>query len=246
MKYYLDLFSPETAKAFENSNKDVSGFRISRKAYINNQNIGPGDKLICYVTRIQRFVGILEVKSKSYIDNTPIFTKDYDPFILRFKVGPIVWLPLEKAIPIHEDRVWNNLSFTKNLPKDSKNWTYNVFSSPRLWPKEDCIFLEKALLEQAQTLFDYPFSDDDQKKLKTQKIRINEKKEVSVSIPDEEQEEKEQVVLSDKEQRNSILVQTKLAQIGERLGLKIWLPNSDRDDLLPRLKSGVSYAASVC
>ena len=132
MNYYIDLFSPETAKAFENSNKNVSGFRISRKTYVNNQKIGPGDKFICYVTRIRRFVGVLEVKSRPYQDNTPLFTKENDPFILRFKVEPMVWLPLEKVIPIHDDLIWNNLSFTKGLSKDSNKWTYMVFSSPRL------------------------------------------------------------------------------------------------------------------
>ena len=141
MSYYIDLFSPETATAFEKSSRDVSGFRISRKTYVENQKIGPGDKLICYVTRLQRFVGVLEIKSKPFQDDRPIFTKENDPFILRFNVAPIVWLPLEKSIPIHHDFIWNVLSFTKELSKGSNRWTFMVFSSPRLWPKDDCIFL---------------------------------------------------------------------------------------------------------
>lgn len=84
MNYFIDLFSPETAQAFELSKQDISGFRISRKTYIENQKIGPGDKFICYVTRLQRFVGILEIDSKAFIDETPLFTKENDPFVLRF------------------------------------------------------------------------------------------------------------------------------------------------------------------
>ena len=61
MNYFLDLFSPETARAFEDSKRDVSGFRISRRAYIENKKIGPGDRFICYVVRLQRFVGVLEI-----------------------------------------------------------------------------------------------------------------------------------------------------------------------------------------
>ena len=34
MKYYINLFSPNTATAFTNSNRDVTGFRISRKSYV--------------------------------------------------------------------------------------------------------------------------------------------------------------------------------------------------------------------
>ena len=64
MKYFIDLFSPETAEAFSNSDRTISGFRISRKTYIENQGIGPGDKFICYCTRIQRFIGVLVVIRK--------------------------------------------------------------------------------------------------------------------------------------------------------------------------------------
>jgi len=227
MEYYIDLFSPETAKAFEKSSKTVSGFRISRKTYVKNKKIGPGDKFICYVTKLQRFIGVLEIKSEPFQDDKPIFTKENDPFVLRFRVEPIVWLPLEKAIPIRQDFIWNNLSFTKRLNKDSNKWTFMVFSSPRSWPKEDCSFLEKVLREQAQKQTEYPFSGEDQKKLKSQKIRIS-GKEITVSIPNDEETKEIEPQPSEKEKRNSIMVQAKLAEIGEILGLKVWLPNSDR------------------
>lgn len=233
MNYFIDLFSPETARAFEQSNRDVSGFRISQKHYVEKQNIGPGDKFICYVTRIQRFVGVLEVKSKYFKDDTPIFDKENDPFMLRFNVKPIVWLPLEKAIPIDEDVIWKNLSFTRNLEKGDRSYTHMLFASPRLWPKEACIFLERTLLEQAKKLTDYPFTEDDEKKLRTTKIRISSKKEVSVSVPeDEEIEHEEQVQTSGEVKRESIKIQAKLAEIGEKLGMKIWLPRNDRVNVL--------------
>jgi hypothetical protein len=227
MNYFIDLFSPETATAFEQSKRDVSGFRISQKTYVENQKIGLGDKFICYVTRLQRFVGVLEIKSKCFTDDTPVFQEGKDPFVLRFKVEPLVWLPLKKAIPIRQDTVWNYLSFTKDLPNDSNRWTFMVFSSPRLWPKSDCKLLEKLLLEQSQKLVDYPFSEEDEKKLKSPKIRLSGKKEVAVSIPDEETNEKTEVSEIG-EERESIRVQAKLAEIGEKLGLKIWLPRNDR------------------
>jgi len=39
MNYFIDLFSPETARAFTNSNQDTSGFRISRKTYVENHEL---------------------------------------------------------------------------------------------------------------------------------------------------------------------------------------------------------------
>jgi len=239
MNYFIDLFSPETANAFSKSPQDISGFRISRKTYVENQKIGPGDKLICYVTRLQRFIGVLEVKGKYFIDSTPIFTSENDPFTLRFKVEPTIWLPLEKAIPIHEDFVWNKLSFTKSLDKDSRRWTYLVYSSPRLWPRGDCAFLETILKEQSVKMVDYPFNEDDQKKLKPHKIKISSKKEVNVSVPDDEEEKIEtttEEAFADK--RESLKVQAKLAEIGEKLGMKIWLPPNDRASVLDVWKPG--------
>jgi hypothetical protein len=236
MNYYIDLYSPETAMAFEKSSRDITGFRLSRKTYVENKKIGAGDKLICYVTRIQRFVGVLEIKSEPFQDSKPIFMKENDPFVLRFKVAPVAWLPLEKSIPIHQDFIWNNLSFTKGLGKsarDSTKWTFMVFSSPRSWPRDDCIFLEKALLEQFQKQVDYPFSEEDRMKLRPTRIRISNEKEVTVTVPeDEEVKEIEEAPFSEKERRNSIMVQARLAEIGEIMDFKIWLPNSDRTRVL--------------
>ncbi|MCX7919159.1 MAG: hypothetical protein N3A72_06035 [bacterium] len=229
MRYYIDLFSPETAKAFADSSQDVTGFRISRKTYVENQKIGLGDRFICYVTRIQRFIGVLEIQSDPYIDNIPILTAENDPFVLRFKVKTLVWLPLEKSIPIHIDELWNNLSFTKGLAKDNLRWIFMVRGSPKLWPQKDCELIEKALLEQSKIQKDYSFSEEESSKLKPQKIRVSDKKEIIVSVPEEEVTEEIEIK---EEDRKAIAIQAKLAEIGEKLGLKIWLPNSDRVKVL--------------
>jgi len=70
---------------------------------------------------------------------------------------------LEKAIPIHNDLLWNKLSFTKNLEKDSNRWTFNVFSSLKLWNREDCLYIEKLLIEQSKNKDIIPFTDEDKK-----------------------------------------------------------------------------------
>lgn len=172
MKYYINLFSPNTATAFTNSNRDVTGFRISRKSYVKNQGIKAGNIFICYCTKIQRFIGILEVISAPYEDNSPIFIEENDPFCLRFKVKPLVWLPFELAIPIHEDLIWNTLSITKGLPKDSTKWTYKVFSSPLRWDNADGEFLVDLLKRQAKQQTVYPLSEKDTKKIKASKKSI--------------------------------------------------------------------------
>ena len=222
--------------AFSESDQTVSGFRISRKTYIQNQKISIGDKFICYCTKIQRFIGVLEIISVPFEDNTPIFMKEEDPFILRFRVKPTVWLPLEKGLPIHNDEIWNNLTITKGLPKDSTKWTYMVFSSPRVWPFKDCQYLEKVLLQQKQNMKDFPFSENDKKKIKaSQRIRISNEKETIIEIPEEDINNNISVNPPIQE-RESIKIQALLAEIGEKLNYKIWIPRSDRSRVLNKWK----------
>ena len=110
-QYFLNLFSPETYEAFTKSGRDISGFRLRHENAA--ARVRPGDKLVCYMTKLSRWVGILEVNSSWFKDETPIFYQTDDPFFIRFKVNPLALLTKEKAIPIHNDRVWNALSFTR-------------------------------------------------------------------------------------------------------------------------------------
>ena len=111
MAYYIDLFSPETYFAYSDSDRSISGFRERQKGIASL--IKAGDKLICYMTKLSRWVGILEVTSSFFVDDSPIFIRPIDPFIIRFKVIPHVWLLPEQAVPINQDICWKYLSFTK-------------------------------------------------------------------------------------------------------------------------------------
>jgi len=113
MAYYIDLFSPETYETFSKSDRDVSGFRLRQENAASRIQVG--DKLICYMVKLSRWVGILEATSTYYKDNSPVYYDSNDPFVVRFRVKPLVWLSKEKSIPIHEDIVWNRLSFLRVL-----------------------------------------------------------------------------------------------------------------------------------
>jgi hypothetical protein len=58
-KYWLDLFTGTTWEEFLEHGAKISGFRASRKRLA--ERISPGDYLLCYLTGISRFIGILEV-----------------------------------------------------------------------------------------------------------------------------------------------------------------------------------------
>ncbi|MBO0937909.1 hypothetical protein J2I47_15230 [Fibrella sp. HMF5335] len=229
MAYYIDLFSPETYAAFTISDQSVSGFRERQRSIATNVKVG--DKLICYVTKLSRWVGVLDIKSSFFIDDSPIFTPVNDPFIVRFNVGPTVWLPLDKSPPIEADICWNHLSFTKKLPKKSLAWTGMVRGSLRKIDDKDGQYLEKLLIGQPANTVTYPLSERDNKVLKTPTVKTQDNKQVTVSIPDNEV-----ALLNTSQQQNtqrdSIRIQALLAEIGERMNLKIWIPRSDRQRVL--------------
>ena len=132
----------------QNPPRGVSGFRLRQEHSASKIEIG--DKFVCYMTKLGRWIGILEVMSTRFRDSTPLFLQHEDLFVLRFKVKPVVWLPKEKAIPIRDDRVWSALSFTKEHSKGGHRWTAAVRSSLRPTDDADGEFLEKFMLAQAK------------------------------------------------------------------------------------------------
>jgi hypothetical protein len=70
MAYYLDLFSPETYEAFSRSDQTVSGFRPRQRNLA--VRVRSGDKVVCYMTRLSRWVGLLDILEGPFDDHTPI------------------------------------------------------------------------------------------------------------------------------------------------------------------------------
>lgn len=229
MPYYLDLFSPETYEAFLKSSQDISGFRIRQLNAA--KKIHAGDKLLCYITKLSRWFGVLEVQSEQFIDDTPIFYSENDPFVVRFKVKPLIWLPKEKAIPIHEEEVWSKLSFTKDHDKKSSTWTGKIRSSLVKIEDEDGKFIEELMMSQESNGKEYPVNEGEYRKFVTQRIRRQDKV-VSVTVPEDETEhekEGEQHLV-----RESIQMQALLAQLGEKMGFNVWIPRSDRAQVVSK------------
>jgi hypothetical protein len=68
MGFFLDLFSPETYNTFSHSDRAISGFR--RRHTKAASRIETGDKLVCYMTKLSRWVGLLEVVEGPYFDDS--------------------------------------------------------------------------------------------------------------------------------------------------------------------------------
>lgn len=150
--YWLDLFTGVTWKEFKNAGSSISGFRESRWNTV--QKIKQGDYLLCYLTGISRFVGILEVLDVPFKDKTPIW-KD-DDFPCRLKVSTVAELTPDTAIPVMELR--NKLSFFQNL-KSPNAWTGRFRGSPVKWGQKDGEAVVQAIIEAKQNPIIRPFDE---------------------------------------------------------------------------------------
>jgi hypothetical protein len=169
MTFYTNLFSPDMFETFSRSARDVSG--CSRHQLPRARRIHPGDRFVCYMTKLSRWIGVLEILSDCYIDECPLFYPENDPYVVRFKVRPLVWLPRDKAVPIREKHVWDALSFTRGCDPKSSVWIGKVRSSFNKLSPEDAQFLEGLLTSQQSDGQTYPVDEDKYRRLLAQKVR---------------------------------------------------------------------------
>ncbi len=207
----------------------MAGFR-RRHLGIGNR-VKSGDRLLCYMMRLSRWFGVLDVLEGPYVDESPIFAAEADPFVVRFRVKPTVWLSLEKGVPIHEDRLWNALSFTRGQSKSSTTWTGKLRGSLAQLTSEDGALLESVIMAQVDGGSTYPVDESEYRHLLGHRIRRADK-DVSVTVPDDSPSTPEVVPPAAGEMRESIKIQALLAEVGSRMGMQIWIPRSDRSAVL--------------
>jgi hypothetical protein len=179
----------------------------------------------------------LEVVEGPFIDDKPIFVSESDPFVVRFRVRPLLWLDIEKAIPIHDDAIWTGLSFTRGLERGSIGWTGKVRGSLVRLDDRDGRFLAEKLTAQSTQDKLYPLDEQDTKKLLTHTVNRPDKV-VTVSVPDDSSVLEGAPSAPEVETRESTRVQALIAQIGAQMGLSIWIPRADRGGVLKEWKDG--------
>jgi hypothetical protein len=242
MDYFLDLFTPETWRAFQTHGSMVSGFRHRQRKAAEQVQIG--DIFCCYLVRLSRWCGLLEVASDSYSDASPIFS-DPDPFIIRFDVKPLVMLDPEHSMPIADDKLWPHLSFTRELGLKSFGWAQSagLRSSLRRLTSADGELLGELLKEQNTTRRLYPLTGRDEQLLSERKtVTATDRTvlvEVPVDVPDEETSlgtDDERSSSDEKSDfRTSLKVQALLARVGIEMGFRVWIPRNDRQAVLGQI-----------
>lgn len=221
--YWIDLFTGFTWDEFKKAGSKTSGFRESRWKSV--QRIKKGDYLLCYLTGVSRFIGILEVVSDAFKDSSTIWSDE--DFPCRLKVKVVSELTPETAVPVFELR--DRLSFFKNTEK-TLAWTGHFRGSPALWKKEDGEAVSSAVLEAEKNPVTRP---TDPKKL-TRRPKAIKAKIGSVSIPENDipiESKTPESIEEEKETsfREHTEIQHMLLKLGSDMGFDIWVARNDRN-----------------
>jgi restriction system protein len=145
MNYWLDLFTVQTYEEFQKAGATVSGFR--ERQWNRCQRLRPGDKLLCYLTGISRWGGVLTVKGPAYRSEDRIW--EMETFPVRLPVEADLLLPPEHAVP-HQ-------ILMPTLPSPAKAWAGLLRGSPNLLKPEDGQAIFEAIQKARQAPVLRPF-----------------------------------------------------------------------------------------
>lgn len=227
-EYWLDLFTGKTWEEFLKSGANVSGFKKRRGSIA--KKIHTGDYLICYLTGVSRFIGVLEVLSDSYIDSETRIWED-DLFPVRFKVKVVYALDAKTAVPVHDLK--DKLSLFRDA-KSPRSWSGFFRGSPLQFDRNDAEAIIEAIRDATINPIDREF---DQRKYwrrpKVYKSAVGE-----VTVPEDEgvptqEEEAEEAKTTHEE------MQWLLLKLGSDMGLDVWVARNDRN----KQHNGVSFGS---
>src|SRR4029079_2879253 len=88
------------------------------------------------------------------------------------------------AVPIHDARVWNTLSFTSSFDPKSNRWTGKIRTSLNSIDDADGNYLENFLLKQQDGGEVFPVDQSEYSKLKLTTVQAS-TGQVTVSVPSE-------------------------------------------------------------
>lgn len=138
-RYWVQVFTVDTWNEFLNAGAKTTGFRVNRWGFV--QRLKPGDWLLCYLSKVSRWVGILEVVSEPYLDDKTRIWKG-DTYPCRVDVKMVTSLPPNDGIPIKE--LADKLSIF-----NGPSWSLFLMASPTLWKEPDAKVVVRAIRGQA-------------------------------------------------------------------------------------------------
>jgi len=230
MAFWLDLFTGTTWDEFRKHGAKVTGFRPRMRGYLHR--VQPGDIFLCYLTKVMRFVGALEVLGPSE-DKSRIWKHDEYP--VRFSVKPLILLDAENGIPM--ETLQGQVDFYPG-PEYAGKFKGFLRRSPNLFTRSIDGDLIMNLFRQAEN---NPVKREvDQSKLYPKRLYETKRKKgkltvtAVVSVPEPEEAEnlfeppKESSEDSETQGTKHTEVQYELLKLGSDMGFNLWVARNDR------------------
>ncbi len=129
--YWLCLFNATTWSEFLEAGGDTVGFPHTQHKTVFS--IQPGDYILAYMTKVSKWVGVMEVTSDAYFDTDTQIWKQAT-FPCRVKVSIKHQLALETGVPVLS--LAPQLALFDNL-KSPTHWGLLFRSAPRKLPEAD-------------------------------------------------------------------------------------------------------------
>jgi hypothetical protein len=214
--YWIDLFTVETWKEFQDHGSDVSGF--SEKRWATVQRMKHGDYLLCYLTRVSRWVGLLEVVGEPYFDEEPIWSSSVYPS--RVPVHAVLQLAPEHGVPVLNMR--DELTVFRGLDNPNR-WQGPFRGSPNRWKAADGEAIVRALQDAEANPVERPLG----RLVKHHKAAAqHEPAESLVVVP--EDDEAEVVAEAESSGSTHTEMQYLLAKLGADMGFDIHVARNDQ------------------
>lgn len=213
--YWLDLFTVETWDEFVRSSGNVTGFRDGRWSTVRRINIG--DFLLCYLTQISRWVGVLEVTSEPFKDDTPIWTSDVFPSRLRVRI--LHKLTPDTGIPVRQ--LQDELSIFQNM-SGPHAWTGHFRGSPSKWKPSDGEAVVRAIRDAVENPVYLPIP----RKI-ARIVDASEQEEPGHGAVHDEQIRRAHDPTA-RENTDHQEVQFLLLKLGSDMGLDVWVARNDK------------------
>lgn len=212
--YWMDLFTGWSWEEFLTAGGAVSGFRETRWTTV--KRIAPGDWLLCYVTGVSRFIGILEVTGEPFRGEEPIWADDVFPARLPVKV--VLKLEPEHAVPVTMLR--DRLTYFQS--ESPTAWTGHFRGSPTRERPEDAEAIVAAMRAAADDPVSRPYPEA--KWRRRSRTLVSKGEEVSVPPKDEDAPEghEEPANVTHEE------IQSLLLKLGSEMGFGLWVARNDR------------------
>lgn len=215
--YWIDLFTLETWREFLDHGGRVSGF--SEKRWGTVQKIRTGDYLLCYMTGVSRWVGMLEVTQEPFQDDTPIWSSQVFPS--RLGVKAVLTVKPEHGVPVLDMR--GELTIFQGLDNPNR-WQGPFRGSPTRLKPSDGEAVVRALRDARDNPVERPLGR--QARLRAKPARRQGPVDDDVSVPEDDEtassQEPEAAATAHTE------IQYLLVKLGADMGFDVHVARNDQ------------------